>query len=39
MTTDIRIWEIDASSNATVPVESTDRMEAERSLEDGPNPT
>lgn len=34
MTDDIRIWEIDDSSKAATPLESTDRMETEQSLED-----
>ena len=34
MNDDIRIWEIDDSSKAATPVESTNGMETERSLED-----
>ena len=34
MNDDIRIWEIDDSSKAAKPVESTNRMETENSLEE-----
>ena len=34
MTNDIRIWEMDDSSKAASPLESTNRMETEQSLEE-----
>ena len=34
MRDDIRIWEIDGSSQAAEPLDSASRMETERSLED-----
>ena len=34
MNDELRMWEIDTSSNAAKPLESTNRMETEQSLED-----
>ena len=34
MKDDIRIWQVDSSSQAAEPLESTSRMETERSLEE-----